>query len=86
MTAHLSKSALARRARKRFVVDLVERVVATYVETFVGLLMVSGVTNLSTARTAAVAALPTALAVVKGAAAKFVGSRDSASLADVAAP
>ncbi|RLU81142.1 hypothetical protein CTZ27_33425 [Streptomyces griseocarneus] len=50
----------------RFLLDLAERTAATYVEAFLGLLLAGTVTDLSTAKAAAVSALPAALAVVKG--------------------
>ncbi|MFI1562213.1 holin [Streptomyces sp. NPDC020490] len=53
--------------------DLAERVVATYLEAFVGLLLAGSVVDLPAAKAAAVAAIPAALAVVKGALSAFVG-------------
>lgn len=72
---------------KRFIVDLVERTVSTFAETFVGLLIASGldvsgpVTRMAIVEKAAVAAIPSALAVLKGALAKLNGNGDSASIA-----
>lgn len=63
-----------------FLVDLAERAIATYVEAFLGLLIVSGVTDLSTLRTAAVAAVPAGLSVVKAGLARLIGDRESASM------
>lgn len=70
---------------KRFVVDFAERVVATYVEVFLGLLIASWasvpeVGALSVLETAAVAAIPTALAALKALVAKYRGNGESASL------
>lgn len=71
-----------------FVRDLVERVLATYVQAFAGLLIASwsDAVDLSTLRAAAVAAIPAALAVVKAGMARMVGDPDTASLADAAGP
>jgi hypothetical protein len=71
--------------RSKFFVDLAERVVATYLEAFLGLVIASaitdGVIDLSVVQSAAVAALPAGLAVVKGALARWRGDPDSASAA-----
>lgn len=64
---------------RKFLLDLVERTAATYLETFVGLLLVGGVVDLSTAKAAAVAAVPAGLAVVKSALSAFVGRPGTAS-------
>lgn len=72
-----------------FLRDLAERVISTYVQVFLGLLIAAGpvdVVNLSTLRAAAVASIPAALSVAKGLIAKQFGSPDSASLADVGDP
>lgn len=72
---------------QRFIVDLIERTGATYIETFIGLLIASGldvsgpVTRMAIVEKAAVAAVPSALAVVKAGLAKLRGNGDSASLA-----
>lgn len=72
---------------KRYIVDLVERTVATYLETFIGLLIASGLdvaaplTRMAVVEKAAVAALPAALAVVKSGLARLRGNGDSASMA-----
>ena len=60
---------------RRWVVDSAERVAATYVEAVAGLVLanMAGVTSLDTWRTAAVAALPAAVAAVKTVAAGMVG-------------
>ena len=65
-----------------FIKDLVERTVATYAQAFLGLLLASwsDAIDVSTLRAAAVAAIPAALAVVKGFAAKSIGDPDSAAL------
>ena len=65
---------------KKFVVDVVERAVWTYLESLIGLIAVSGPLNLSTVEAAAVAALPAAIAVVKGAIAGSFGAKGSAAL------
>lgn len=66
----------------RYLLDLAERTLATYVVAFLGLLLAGGLDMLSlgSVRAAAVAAIPAALAVIKGAVAKLVGDRDSAAL------
>lgn len=50
---------------RTFVADMLERAVATYIQVFIGLLMVSGVTDLVAVQSAAVAAIPAGLSVVK---------------------
>ena len=50
-----------------FIRDLIERAIATYIQTLLGLLIVSGVTDLAVVQTAAIAAIPAALSVVKSA-------------------
>lgn len=71
---------------KRYLRDLAERVGATYLQAFLGLLLASGfgvegVLDLSTPRKAAIAAIPAALSVLKGLLARSVGDKESASLA-----
>lgn len=63
----------------RFLADIAERTIATYLEAFLGLLLAGSVTDLSTARAAAVAAIPAGLAIAKGAIARFLGSSGTAS-------
>lgn len=58
--------------------DLAERVIATYLEAFVGLLLAGSVVDLSAAKASGVAAIPAGLAVVKGALSAFIGSPSSA--------
>lgn len=76
--------------RSVFIRDLVERTLATYVEVFLGLVIVSafsnGVVDVSALQAAAVSALPAALAVVKGFAAQYRGDPDSASLSKDVTP
>jgi hypothetical protein len=67
--------------------DVAERVVKTYVEAFVGLLLasnvfdVNGVVHLDLAQQAAVAAIPAVLSVILSLVSKPVGSdNDSASI------
>lgn len=75
---------------KRFVVDLAERAVSTYLEVFIGLLIVTwaDITSVSDAltvgRSAAIAAVPAGLAVIKGGLSKFRASPNSASLVNLA--
>ena len=45
--------------------DLAERAIATYIQVVLGLLIVSGVTDLTVVKTALVAGIPAALSVVK---------------------
>ena len=52
-------------ASPAFLRDLAERAIATFVQTFLGLLIVSGVTDLAAVQSAAVAAIPAVLSVVK---------------------
>ena len=73
---------------RSFLVDLVERAVATYVQTLIGLLIVSGVTDLAAIQSAAVAAIPAGLSVVKSVLAeRYVpGTVSPASLAQAPSP
>ena len=72
--------------RKDFIIDLLERSIATYVETFLGLLIASGLgtpaDRMALLEKAAIAAIPAALAVAKAGLAKFKGDPNSASIAD----
>ncbi|MFJ9446697.1 holin [Kitasatospora sp. NPDC101235] len=67
---------------RKFILDLVERTVATYAAAFLGLLLADkfDLTSMSALKAAAVAALPAALSVVKGAVATRVGDPASAAL------
>lgn len=69
----------------KFLIDLTERTAATYAEALIGLLLVGGVTSLSALESAAVAAVPAGLAVVKGALGAFLGRADTAALLPAAA-
>ncbi|HEX8344740.1 MAG TPA: hypothetical protein VF657_08350 [Actinoplanes sp.] len=76
--------------RSVFAIDLIERALATYVQAFLGLVIAAGADvpfefSISSARAAALAALPAALAVLKAGIAKMVHDPDSASLAPIAA-
>lgn len=66
----------------KFLADLGERVVATYIESFIGFLMVGEVFDLkvSVLKMAAVGAAPAALAVIKGAIASKIGDKGTAAL------
>lgn len=70
---------------KQWLIDTIERAVATYVEVFLGLLIAGWTTDkidLSVLSTAAISAVPTALAVVKAALAEWKsGTISPASLA-----
>lgn len=70
----------------KLVKDIAERVVATYIEAFLGLSLAGGVfdatgLHLTAVRQAAIAAIPAALALLKGLVATYVGNRSSASTA-----
>lgn len=66
----------------KFLRDLAERVVATYLQAFAGLLIAgwSDAVNVGTVRAAAVAAIPAALSALKGLVAQRFGDPDSAAL------
>lgn len=67
--------------------DLVERILSTFVQAFLGGLVagnwfdVAHIRDLSVVETAGVAGLIAVLSLIKGLVAKFVADRDSASLA-----
>lgn len=63
--------------KQQFLVDLAERVFFTFVQAFLG---VFTVTDLSSAKSAAVAGVAAALSAVKGVVASFVGDRGTAAL------
>lgn len=63
--------------------DTAERVVATYVEVLIGLLIVADAIDISVAKAAAVAALPAALAVLKAAIATRFDTNSPAGFVDV---
>jgi hypothetical protein len=75
-------------SKGQLLVDLLERTFFTWLETFIGLLLVANIWTsteagkvtsfLSTAELAAVAAVPAALAVLKGGISSFIGARDTA--------
>jgi hypothetical protein len=66
---------------KTAALDIAERTVATYLETFLGLLLASTtVLDLGVLKAAAIAAVPAALAVVKGGLAALLGPTGDASL------
>ncbi len=66
---------------KTAALDIAERTVATYLETFLGLLLASTtVLDLGVLKVAAIAAIPAALAVVKGGLAALLGPTGDASL------
>ncbi|WP_380282122.1 holin [Kitasatospora purpeofusca] len=66
----------------KFIIDLTERTVATYATAFLGLLLADtfDLTSIGALKAAAVAALPAALSVLKGAAASRIGDPHSAAL------
>ena len=63
--------------------DMVERTVATYLEVLLGLAMAEGFdfTNFGMVKSAALAAIPAGLAVIKAALARLIGDPDTASVA-----
>ncbi|MGW7542134.1 holin [Streptomyces sp. NPDC054770] len=66
----------------KLLADIAERAVLTYVESFLGLLLASGATNvvtLSALESAAIAAIPAGLAVAKGAVGSLLGRAGTAS-------
>lgn len=67
---------------KNWLIDAAERVISTYVQAFLGLVIAAGLDamSMSTLRAAAVAALPAALSALKAVVARTVGSPDDASL------
>ena len=65
---------------RTFLADAAERVFWTYVQALLGLLLVSGVTTLDALQSAAVAAIPAALAALKAIIATRFGDPESAAL------
>ncbi|MEU8548314.1 holin [Streptomyces roseoverticillatus] len=68
------------KAQKKVLLDIVERTAAAYITTFLGLLLADGfdLTDVSALKAAAVAALPAALSVIKGAIGTRFGDKSSA--------
>lgn len=71
---------------RRYIRDLTERALRTYVQTFIGLLMAAGFAadgtiDLSVLGTAAVSAIPAVLSLIMSLLARSVGDSESASLA-----
>ncbi|MFE2323575.1 holin [Streptomyces sp. NPDC059385] len=64
----------------RIVLDVVERTVAAWATTFLGLLLAANfdLTDVSAVKAAAIAAIPAALSVVKGAVGAVVGDPSTA--------
>lgn len=64
----------------KFMLDVLERTLGTYVAAFVGLLLANGLDALSidTAKAAAVAAIPAAVTVAKAAVGKLIGDPKTA--------
>lgn len=66
---------------KKFILDALERAGSTYVQALVGFLIANAVAiNVGTIQSAALAAIPAALSVLKSAIASQFGNSDSASL------
>lgn len=65
----------------RQLLDIAERTVATYLQALLGLIVAGGLdlTNLSTLKAAAIAAIPAAFAVLKGAVGALLGDPRTAS-------
>ncbi|MFI9204297.1 holin [Streptomyces sp. NPDC053048] len=65
---------------RKVLVDIAERTLAAYVTTFLGLLIADGfdLTSVSAIKAAAIAALPAALSVIKGAIGTRFGEKESA--------
>ncbi|WP_329423974.1 holin [Streptomyces sp. NBC_01268] len=63
----------------RLVLDTVERVVGTYAVAFLGLLLADGfdLTNLSSLKAAAIAAIPAGLSVLKAAVGSLIGDQST---------
>jgi hypothetical protein len=59
----------------RVVLDIIERTLAAYATTFLGLLLAANfdLTDLSTVKAAAIASIPAGLSVIKGAIGALVG-------------
>ncbi|MFF7730069.1 holin [Streptomyces sp. NPDC008001] len=64
----------------KVLLDILERTAAAYVTTFLGLLLADGfdLTDVSALKAAAIAALPAALSVIKGAIGTRIGEKNSA--------
>lgn len=69
---------------KNFLADLAERAIATYIQVLIGLLIVSGVTDFTAVKAAAIAAIPAALSVVKSVIADHYKPEDTVSPASFA--
>lgn len=77
-------------AKAKLIIDILERAFFTWVEVFLGLILASHVFEDSTvgriarifsaAQTAALAALPSAIAIVKGGFGALVGNRNTAAI------
>ncbi|MFI1971953.1 holin [Streptomyces cinnamoneus] len=65
---------------RNVLLDIAERTLAAYVTTFLGIIIADGfdLTSISALKAAAIAALPAALSVIKGAIGTRFGDKDSA--------
>ncbi|MEU1825913.1 holin [Streptomyces abikoensis] len=65
---------------RKVLLDIAERTLAAYVTTFLGIIIADGfdLTSISALKAAAVAALPAALSVIKGAIGSRFGDKSSA--------
>ncbi len=64
---------------REFLLDAAERVVSTYVQVFLGLIITSGVTDVNAVQAAALAAIPAALSALMAVIASRFGDPDTAS-------
>ncbi|MEU2511215.1 holin [Streptomyces syringium] len=65
---------------RKLIADIAERTLAAYVTTFLGLLLADGfdLTDISALKAAAIASIPAALSVIKGAIGGRFGDKSSA--------
>ncbi|GGR19655.1 holin [Streptomyces netropsis] len=65
---------------RKLIADIAERTLAAYVTTFLGLLLADGfdLTDISALKAAAIASIPAALSVIKGAIGVRLGDKSSA--------
>ena len=79
----MTAPSVRRQATRLYLIDLAERVVMTFLEAFIGVLLLAGadVLTLSALKAAVVAGIIAVLALLKGLLAKVIGDRWSASTA-----
>jgi hypothetical protein len=71
---------VSRKMTKKYLLDVAERAVATYLQTVIGLLLVADGLDIDKVTAIMVAGIPAALSVLKSALAGLYGNTDSASL------